>query len=178
MPPPLLIELNELDLDNPAVTLEGIRAVNPQRHDMEQLSAILYLDADQRVVVGYKDVRDDEFWARGHMPGYPLLPGVLICEAAAQLCSYYITTQGLLGGADFTAFGGMDRVKFRGAVRPGDRLVMIARARDIRPGRRAVFETQGVVDGRLIYEGDVIGVPFRQDRTRNRSTAGQGAEAT
>ena len=63
---------------------------------------------------------------RGHMPDYPLLPGVLMCEAAAQLCSYYVVTQGLLQG-DFIGFGGMENVRFRGTVRPGDRLVLVGK---------------------------------------------------
>ena len=63
---------------------------------------------------------------RGHMPGYPLLPGVLMCEAAAQLCSCYIVTSGLLEG-DFIGFGGMENVRFRGPVRPGDRLVLVGK---------------------------------------------------
>ena len=60
------------------------------------------------------------------MPGYPLLPGVLMCEAAAQLCSYYCSQAGLLQG-DFIGFGGMENVRFRGMVRPGDRLVLVAK---------------------------------------------------
>ncbi len=148
------------------------------RHEMEQLTAIVYLDPDQQVIVGYKDVQHDEFWVRGHMPDFPLLPGVLICEAAAQVCSYYVRTQGLLGSGDFVAFGGMDRVKFRDAVRPGDRLVMAARATDIRIGRRANFQTQGIVDGSLVFHGDIIGVPFTRRREAGRRRAPQEADAS
>ena len=53
---------------------------------MEQLDGHRPPRPEQHLVVGYKDVRADEFWVRGHMPGNPLLPGVLMCEAAAQLC--------------------------------------------------------------------------------------------
>ena len=59
---------------------------------MEQLTAIVHVDPEKHLVAGYKDVGNDEFWVRGHMPGYPLMPGVLMCEAAAQLCSYYTAT--------------------------------------------------------------------------------------
>ena len=63
------------------------------------------------------------------MPDYPLLPGVLMCEAAAQLCRYYIMQHsGLLQG-DFIGFGGLENVRFRGPVRPGDRLVLVAKGR-------------------------------------------------
>src|SRR5437773_2822562 len=105
MPPPYHLDPAELDLGRIVADIEAIRRINPQRFEMEQLSAIVHIDPERQVIAGYKDVGVDEFWVRGHMPGYPLLPGVLLCEAAAQLCSYYIVTQGLLQG-DFLGFGG------------------------------------------------------------------------
>src|SRR5205085_4963412 len=98
MPPELNFDVRHLDLDRVVADKEAIRAVNPQRFEFEQLDAIVLVDPAQHLVVGYKDVRVDDFWVRGHMPDYPLLPGVLMCEAAAQLCAYYIRTQGLMGG--------------------------------------------------------------------------------
>src|SRR5262245_57514352 len=126
MPPPLILDPLGLDLRRVVADRDAIRRVNPQRHEMEQLTAIVFVDGEQHVIAGYKDVRGDEFWVRGHMPGYPLLPGVLICEAAAQLCSYYSVTSGLLQG-DFIGFGGLENVRFRSPVRPGDRLVLIGK---------------------------------------------------
>src|SRR5207247_1212305 len=97
-PPQLMIDPDKLDFAHPLADLEAIRHVLPQRFEMEQLTAILWLDPAQKTIVAYKDVRPDEFWVRGHMPGFPLLPGVLMCEAAAQVASYYTTTQGLMSG--------------------------------------------------------------------------------
>ena len=96
MPPEHNFDMAQLDLSRVVADREAIRRVNPQRFEMEQLTAIVHLDPEQHLVVGYKDVRPDEFWVRGHMPNYPLLPGVIMCEAAAQLCSYYTVTAGLL----------------------------------------------------------------------------------
>jgi 3-hydroxyacyl-[acyl-carrier-protein] dehydratase len=160
MPPPPLIDVTQFDYDHPLVDLEGIRAVVPQRHEMEQLTGIVHIDRENHLIVGFKDVRPDEFWVRGHMPGYPLMPGVLMCEAVAQLSSYYVTIAGLLAG-DFVAFGGIEDVKFRGVVRPGDRLILAAKATEIRPGRRAKFYGQAFVGKTMVFEGTVIGVPFR-----------------
>src|SRR6516165_4103658 len=98
MPPELHLDLGRLDLHKVVADQEAIRRVNPQRFEMEHLSAIVHIDREQHVIAGYKDVGADEFWVRGHMPDYPLLPGVLMCEAAAQLCSYYTFTEGLLEG--------------------------------------------------------------------------------
>jgi len=159
MPPPLIFNPDDLDFEHPVADIEEIRRVIPQRYEMEQLTAIVKLDPEERLIVGYKDVRDDEFWVRGHMPGFPLMPGVLMCEAAAQLCSYFMVTQGYNTG-DFVAFGGMDKVKFRGVVRPGDRFLIGGRAVEIRIGRRAIFHCQGVVNGQIVFHGDLIGVPF------------------
>ncbi|MBV9126303.1 MAG: beta-hydroxyacyl-ACP dehydratase [Planctomycetes bacterium] len=158
MPPPAHLDPAGLDLGHVVADQEAIRRFNPQRFEMEQLDAIVLVDAAQHLVAGYKDVRADEFWVRGHMPGYPLMPGVLICEAAAQLCSYYVMAHGLNRG-DFMGFGGMDQVRFRSPVRPGDRLVLIGKG--IRVHRRQmVFNVQGFVGTTMVFEGDILGVPL------------------
>ena len=179
MPPPLLIDPTELDFEHPLADIEAIRQVLPQRYEMEQLTAILSLNVDKRLIVGYKDVRHDEFWVRGHMPDFPLMPGVLICEAAAQVCSYYIVTQRLMGeAAEFVAFGGLDHVKFRDVVRPGDRLIVAALASMIRPGRRAVFSAQGIVGANVVFHGDIVGWPFAGSRGSSRKPASQEANTS
>src|SRR5262245_16742133 len=158
MPPQLMIDLDKLDFEHPIADLEGIRKVLPQRFEMEQLTAILWIDPEQKRLVAYKDVRPDEFWVRGHMPDYPLLPGVLMCEAAAQLCSYYIVTQGLHQG-DYIGFGGLENVRFRGTVHPGDRLILVAKM--LRHHRRqTIFNVQGFVGTTMVFHADVIGVPL------------------
>lgn len=158
MPPPLLLDPAGLDLTRVVADREAIRSINPQRFELEQLTAIVLLDREQHLIAGYKDVGTDEFWVRGHMPGYPLLPGVLICEAAAQLCSYYIVVGGLLRG-DFLGFGGMENVRFRSPVRPGDRLVLIGKA--VRMNRRqTIFNVQGFVGTGMVFHGDILGMPL------------------
>src|SRR5437667_11777919 len=94
---------------------------------MEQLTAIVHIDPANHLIVGYKDVLPDELWVRGHMPGYPLMPGVLMCEAAAQLVSYYVISQNIMGG-DFLGFFGMEKVRFRSPVHPGSRLILVGKA--------------------------------------------------
>jgi 3-hydroxyacyl-[acyl-carrier-protein] dehydratase len=158
MPPQLHLNPAELDFGRVVADIEAIRKVNPQRFEMEQLSAIVFLDPEQQVIAGYKDIGHEEFWARGHMPGYPIFPGVLLCEAAAQLCSYYIVTQGLLQG-DFLGFGGLENVRFRGPVHPGDRLVLIGKlARYHR--RQTIFNVQAFVGTSMVFHADIIGVPM------------------
>ena len=160
MPPEAHFDPAALDLGRVLADRAAIRRVNPQRFELEQLDAIVLLDPERHLVAGYKDVRADEFWARGHFPGRPVLPGVLMCEAAAQLCSYYAVTQHLLGAGDSVlGFGGMDGVRFRGVVRPGDRLVLVCKGKRMRR-QMSIFNVQGFVGGAMVFEGDVIGVPL------------------
>src|SRR5574337_2071294 len=155
MPQDILIDLNSLDLNKPQVDIEAIRAVIPHRYEMEQLNGIIKFDPEQGIIVGYKDVSPNEFWVRGHIPGRPLMPGVLMLEAAAQLCTYYYKKT--IQDDRFLGFGGIDKVKFRGKVVPGDKLIIIAKNKELR-SRRAIFDTQGVVDGKLVFEGVIIGM--------------------
>ena len=155
MPQDILTDLTNLDLNKIVVDIEDIRDVIPHRFEMEQLSGIVKFDPENRIIVGYKDVSHNEFWVRGHILGRPLMPGVIMLEAAAQLCTYYYkkTTK----DDRFLGFGGIDKVKFRGKVVPGDKLILIAKNKELR-SRRAVFDTQGVVDGKLVFEGVIIGM--------------------
>lgn len=160
MPPKAHFDVTTLEPARVLADKEAIRKVLPQRYEMEQLDAIVHLDGPSGIVVGYKDVRHDEFWVRGHMPGYPLLPGVLMCEAAAQLVSYFVIDQRLMAG-DFLGFGGLENVRFRSPVRPGNRLILVGKM--IRYNRRqTTFNVQGFVGDTMAFEGDIIGVPLQR----------------
>ena len=76
-------------------------------------------------------------------------------EAAAQLCNYYYKKTTM--DDRFLGFAGIDKVKFRGKVIPGDKLILIAKNKELR-SRRAIFDTQGVVNGNLVFEGVIIGM--------------------
>ncbi len=156
MPPPLLFDLSGIDLNRVVADKDDIRKINPQRHEFEQLDGVVYSDPQRRVIVGLRDIKVDEWWARGHLPGRPLFPGVLMIEAAAQLAGYF--TKKLLADPRFIGFGGLDKVKFREVVVPPARMYILAKAVDMRP-RRTVCNVQEVVNGRLVFEGQVTGMP-------------------
>src|SRR3954452_12325032 len=80
MPPVALVDPATIDTSRVLVDREGIRRGNSQRYEMEQLTAVVAIDTEQHLIIGYKDITPDEFWVRGHMPDYPLMPGVLVCE--------------------------------------------------------------------------------------------------
>jgi 3-hydroxyacyl-[acyl-carrier-protein] dehydratase len=161
MPPELHFDPARVDFSNIVADIDAIQRINPQRFEMAQLDAVVLIDPAQALIVGYKDVRFDEFWVRGHMPAYPLLPGVLMCEASAQLCAYYAMTQHDLPG-DFLGFGGMENVRFRKSVHPGERFVLVAK--EMRYNRRQVtFNVQGFVKDALVFHGDIIGITLKRN---------------
>ena len=151
----IIFDLNEVDIDKFEVGISGIEEINPHRFEMQQLSGIVKFDPENGIIIGVKDVKDDEFWVRGHIPGRPLLPGVLMVEAAAQLCTYYYKRA--RDDNRFLGFVGIDKVKFRGIVVPGDKLIIIAKKVELR-SRRAVFDTQGIVNNKLVFEASIIGM--------------------
>ena len=152
---PKILDFSAYDTNRVVADIEEIRRYNPQRFEMEQLTAICYEDAQNNICVGYKDLGPDEFWARGHMPGMPLMPGVIMCEAAAQVASYYSRKYKLMDG--LIGFGGLERVSFRGVVRPGERFVIVCRLLKV---RRTIMtcEFECFVNENLVCDGVLKGI--------------------
>lgn len=148
-----------LDLTQRVADIERIREVNPHRFELELLTAVTHLDPAKQFIAGFKDLSDSEFWARGHMPGFPLMPGVLMCEAAAQLCAFYGTTQGITQGR-MMGLGAIEQTKFKRMVRPGERLVLAGFG--VKVDRRLMkFHVRGYVGAEQAFETIVSGVPLR-----------------
>jgi 3-hydroxyacyl-[acyl-carrier-protein] dehydratase len=154
MPPKFLFDLTQIDLSATAHGIEDIRTVNPQRGAMEHLDRIIWVDKSQDNLLGVKHVREDEFWVPGHIPGRPLLPGVIMIEAAAQVASFY--TRRYVGWEGFIGFGGVNDCKFRLQVAPGDDLYILCHKTWDRH-RRIGCQIQGVVKGNLAFECEIVG---------------------
>jgi 3-hydroxyacyl-[acyl-carrier-protein] dehydratase len=154
-----IVDPDLLDFDNVIADIEQIRKYNPQRFEMEQLTAIIYEDAERVACAGYKDVTDQEFWVRGHMPGMPLMPGVVMLEAVAQVCCYCSHKYGLLGDS-MVGFGGLEEVRFRDPVVPGDRLVVMCELLKVRKPRLIICRFQGMVKRNIVVEGILKGIPI------------------
>jgi 3-hydroxyacyl-[acyl-carrier-protein] dehydratase len=157
MPPQFLFDPSAFDPDKILFGPDVIREVNPQRGDMEHLDAISYVDPVKDEIAGYKDVRADEFWVPGHIPGRPLLPGVIMIEAGAQLSSFY--TRRYVGWTGFIGFGGANDIRFRQSVEPGVRMYMLCKKIWERH-RRITSKVQGIVKGALVFEAEITGVQF------------------
>jgi 3-hydroxyacyl-[acyl-carrier-protein] dehydratase len=154
-----VLDLASLDFSNPIAGIEEMRAVNPHRYEFEMITAIVHIDPANQIIVGYKDLTDKEFWVRGHMPGFPLMPGVLMCEAAAQMCGYYYVTQKIGDPDVLLGLGGIDETRFVRQVRPGERLVMVGTGVKVHR-RMTKFRVVGTVNGEKAFETLVTGVPI------------------
>jgi 3-hydroxyacyl-[acyl-carrier-protein] dehydratase len=154
-----LFDFSSLSFERPQFDAAAIEAVNPHRGAMRLLDAVVWERPDHQQAVAYKDIRPDEFWVPGHIPGRPLFPGVLMIEAAAQLASFVILRRFAADGHQhpFMGFVGLDGVKFRGQVVPGDRLIVIGQLVEYRP-RRCVCDTQGWLRGALVFEAHITGM--------------------
>jgi len=151
------VDFEKLDPGRVVASREDILAKLAQRGRFALLDGILQAGGEGGVIVGFKDIRADDWWAPDHVPGRPLFPGVLMCEAAAQLCSYDYLCKGTIPPGSFLGFGGMDGTRFRGVVEPPSRLVIAAKPEKLR-SRMFTYAAQAFVDRQLVFETQILGV--------------------
>jgi len=157
MAKPPLFDISAIDFSKVQHGVDVIESINPHRGAMRLLDGIIHETDDHLQVIAFKDVGHDEFWVPGHIPGRPIFPGVLMIEAAAQLASYQ--TLRVFPDIEFMGFAGLDEVKFRGQVGPGDRFIVVNQAIEIKR-RRSISRSQGYVNDKLCFEAVVVGIPF------------------
>jgi 3-hydroxyacyl-[acyl-carrier-protein] dehydratase len=157
MVPSLLFDISGIDLDRVQHGVDAIEKVNPHRGCMRLLDGIIHASEDSKEAIAYHDAKPDAFWTAGHIPGRPIFPGVLQLEAAAQLSSWVTLTA--IKQITFLGFVGVDVAKFRGQVVPGDRLIILAKQLELRP-RRSIYATQGLVNGKQVFEATITGMPI------------------
>ena len=122
---------------------------------MQQLDGVLWYDKEKFLILGYKDITKNEFWCRGHIPERPLMPAVIMVEAAAQLSSFFVKQIYGLGG--FIGFAGIEATKFRSIVEPGQRLYLLGHITKFKR-RKYTCNAQGIVNGTQVFETTVSGL--------------------
>ncbi len=105
----------------PGLGVEDIRALLPHRYPFLLVDRIRELEPDRRIV-GIKNVTVNEPFFQGHFPGRPVMPGVLIIEAMAQVGGILAFKSAALAGQPVVYLTGVDHAKFRKPVVPGDQL--------------------------------------------------------
>jgi 3-hydroxyacyl-[acyl-carrier-protein] dehydratase len=131
----------------------AIEAIIPHRDPFLLVDRILEIDAGKSAV-GELDVRDDAFWVPGHFPQYAVMPGVLIVEALAQVGAVALLSMPEFAGK-LAFFAGIDGIRFKRQVRPGDTLrlevTLDAMRRGIGKG-----QVSATVDGKIAARGELM----------------------
>ncbi|MDO4483843.1 MAG: 3-hydroxyacyl-ACP dehydratase FabZ family protein [Clostridia bacterium] len=127
---------------------EEIKQILPHRDDMLLLDEVNLEDGH---AVGRYHVKGDEFFLRGHFPGNPIVPGVILCEILAQ--SACVLLQDVMGEGELPVYTGLNNVKFRSPVRPGD---TIETSCCIKRSKHPFYFAEGkvTVDGRLCVSAE------------------------
>jgi 3-hydroxyacyl-[acyl-carrier-protein] dehydratase len=127
-----------------------IEAILPHREPFLLIDEVLELEPGKRVVAR-KLVRPDEWYLTGHFPGRPVMPGVLIVEAMAQTGAVAVLSEPANAGR-MALFAGIDNVRFKRIVEPGDELELVCELERVRgPIGRGVASAR--VDGELAARG-------------------------
>jgi 3-hydroxyacyl-[acyl-carrier-protein] dehydratase len=128
----------------------GIEAILPHREPFLLIDEVLELEPGDRVVA-LKRVREDEWYLRGHFPGRPVMPGVLIVEAMAQTGAVAVLSEEENRGR-IALFAGIDDTRFKRIVEPGEELMLECTLEQVR-GPIGKGKARATVDGELAARG-------------------------
>ena len=133
---------------------DDIQRLLPHRDPFLMVDRIVEMDPGKRAV-GIKDVRADEDWTRGHFPGNPILPGVLVAEALAQVAALIFLGEAPERAGSTFYLVGMDKMRFRRPVRPGDELRLEV---ELTGSKRRIwmFEGRATVGGERVADGSFM----------------------
>ena len=153
-----IVDLASIDLTRDVVPEEELRSILPHRHEFQMLDGICHLDVEKKCAVGYKDWGTDAWWGRGHIPGRPLMPGVLMIESAAQVASFLIKKTSDWEIDRFIGLAGLDNVRIRGTIEPPPRVYFVSGNLRISGRRMARMPAQVFCNGTMTMEMELIGV--------------------
>lgn len=135
--------------------IEEIQELLPHRYPFLLVDRIIDYKESERAV-GIKNVTMNEEFFQGHFPGRPLMPGVLIVEAMAQVGGIVLAQLPEVPSGKLFVFTGIDKVRIRRSVVPGDQLVITAEFMSLKRKRFAMMSTKAEVDGKLACSGELM----------------------
>jgi beta-hydroxyacyl-ACP dehydratase FabZ len=143
--------------DQVVIDIEGIKRLIPHRYPFLFVDRIVELVAGERIV-GIKNVSAGEPFFVGHFPAYPVMPGVIILESLAQTGAIMMLAgDGAQGGNKIPFFAGVDKVKFRRQVVPGDQLRLELSVLRQRSGT-CRLAGKASVNGEVAAEAEILAV--------------------
>lgn len=134
------------------MNIDEIRKILPHRYPFLLVDRITEM-VEGKSVKGYKNVTINDQFFQGHYPEYPVMPGVLILEALAQVGGVAILTMEQFKGK-MPLFAGADKVRWRQQVRPGDRLDLSCEIIKLR-GPIGIGKAVASVDGKKVCEAEI-----------------------
>ena len=153
-----LVDIATIDTEAIVVSEEQLRDVLPHDHEFRLVDKICHLDTENDLAVGIKDWDSDPWWAKGHIPGRPLMPGVLMVEGSAQVATVLMKCKrDGWNPEQFIGLGGIDKARFRRTVVPNSRVYFAASV--LKQSRKiARFQTQCIQDGEVVMDMELVGV--------------------
>ena len=134
--------------------INEIKKILPHRYPMLLVDRILEVEPMKRAV-GIKNITANEMQFLGHFPNEPIMPGVLLIEAMAQVGGVAMLYPEENRGK-IAVFAKIDNVRFRKQVVPGDQVVTTAEVTKIMRGNMGIIDCEGKVDGKVACESDCI----------------------
>ncbi len=154
-----LVDFSSLNSTENVVPEADLRRALPHIDEFKLIDGVCTVDPERQIVVGYKIWDDNPWWGRAHIPGRPMMPGVLMIEGCAQIAAILVLKFGSFPEDKFMALVGLDRTRVRRMITPPS-TVYFAGALSSHSARIARVTGQCLIDGEVAVETEVRGVPI------------------
>jgi len=142
------------------IDINGIQNLLPHRYPFLMIDRVIELEPNVRVL-GVKNVTINEPFFQGHFPGNPIMPGVLIVEALAQLAGVLAFNSGMQGSSVY--FMSIEKAKFRRPIVPGDRVSLEVKVLQKR-GHVWRFSGHALVDEKVVSESEFTAMVMAKEK--------------
>jgi 3-hydroxyacyl-[acyl-carrier-protein] dehydratase len=153
-----IVDLATLDLTKHVVPEAELRDLLPHRDTFQLIDGVVHFDRERGIAVGYKQWDSNPWWAKGHVPGRPLMPGVLMIEGAAQIATFLIKQMSDWARNRMIGLAGLDDVRLRGQVVPPARVWFVSGNCTLSGRRLAKMSAQVFCNGQMTLETQIMGV--------------------